>query len=307
VGHVLPDAPADPAVALYSPSGSQLAKVVGFVFARGDDEPHAVVLAMADPGWSDRLRRETDVVEQLRERLADHPALAAALPMRPLGRFEDGDDFALVVRPDPLAGRTGDLVAPDREAAWRWLRGFHAATAAATTTPLGADEAERGVTDAREAWGLLGGDAAERGARVAAGALAATGDAPLPTCAVHGDFWRGNVSHDAGALRVFDWEWGRLDGRPLLDLWTYELSDAEQESDRPREVLAARLGEALRRVSAELSERGLPPAFAAAGLPLAAAELLLRFRRATGSPGPAERSLLPLLEPIEDVLAVHGG
>jgi aminoglycoside phosphotransferase (APT) family kinase protein len=226
--------------------------------------------------------------------------------MRPLGRFDTGDDFAVVVRPDPLAGRTGDLVAPDRDAAWRWLRGFQAATTTGTA-PLGADEAERGVADVREAWGLLGGDAAERGARAASRALAAAGDAPLPACAVHGDFWRGNVSHDAGALRVFDWEWGRLDGRPLLDLWTYELSDAEQESDRPREALAARLGEALRRVSAELSERGISPAFAAAGLPLAVAELLLRFRRATGSPGPAERSLLPLLEPIEDVLALQEG
>jgi hypothetical protein len=306
VAHVLPDAADDQALVLYSPSGSQLAKAVCFVFAPGRDVPDAVVLAMADPRWSDRLRRETELVEQLRERLAGHPSLADGLPSPPLGRFEPDGDFAVVVRPDPLAGRTGDVVAPDRELAWRWLREFQAATASGAS-PLTAAEVERGVADVREAWALLGPEAAERGARCAERALAAAAGAPLPGCAVHGDFWRGNVSHHDGALRVFDWEWGRLDGRPLFDLWTYELTDAELESGRPRDALTARLREAHDRVAAELAGRGLAPSLAATGLPLAAAELLLRFRRATGRPGPAERALLPLLEPIEDVLGLHAG
>ena len=87
VRHVLDAPPDDPAVVLYSPSGSQLAKAVCFVFAPGRDDPEAVVLAMADPRWSDRLRRETALVERLREQLAGDPAVAAALPAPPLGQL----------------------------------------------------------------------------------------------------------------------------------------------------------------------------------------------------------------------------
>jgi hypothetical protein len=288
----------DPRLVLFSPSGSQLAKAVCFAFGDGA-APDAVVLAMADPRWSERLRHETDLVEELRRRLAQAPAIAAALPLAPLGRLDEPGDYAVVVEPDPLAGSTGDLVTPDRERAWRWLRELHAATTARAAA-WRTEDVERALAGVREAWSLLPGGAAARVEPLARRALEAVAGEELPVCAVHGDFWRGNVSHDASSLRVFDWEWGRLEGSPAFDLWTYELSDAQLDGRRGAGV---RLDAARERVAAELAERGLPPALAAAWLPVTIAEMILRVRRATGRAGPGEPSLLALLEPIERVLA----
>jgi hypothetical protein len=282
---------------LFSPSGSQVAKAVCFVFAPGATAPEAVVIAMADPRWSDRLRHETGLVEELRSRLAHEPGVAGALPLPPLARVEPPGDLAVVVRADPLAAHTGDVVAPDRDRAWRWLRAFHAATTIRETAWTAGD-AEGAVRALRE----IRPDrspGAERALHDAAGAS-------VPVCAAHGDFWSGNVAHDERTLRVFDWEWGTLEGGPLLDLWTYELSDAQFESHRPPAELAVRLRAALARVETELAERGLDPRLAAAGLPATAAELVLRFRRATGRPGAAEPALRLLLDPIEQVLAERG-
>ncbi|HEX8121466.1 MAG TPA: hypothetical protein VF549_09400 [Solirubrobacteraceae bacterium] len=293
----------DMRIALFSPSGSPLAKAVCFVLEPGREEPAAVVLATADPRRSGRLRDETDVVERVRERLEGAPDVAAALPRAPLGRHEEDGDFAVVVAPDPLASRTGDVVEPDRERAWRWLSSFRAATTVRSER-WSADDTERVVKAVREAWSLLpeAGAAGERGAALAASRLASVDGADLPVCAVHGDFWRGNVAHDETTLRVFDWEWARLEGGPLFDLWTYELSDAQFECHRPRAELAERLRAARRRVERELENGGLAPQLAAAALPGAVAELILRPRRATGSPGAAEPGLLLLLGPVEDVL-----
>lgn len=49
---------------------------------------------------------------------------------------------------------------------------------------------------------------------------------PLPTAAVHGDYWMGNLLIDrAGELRgVIDWERGRRDGPCLLDLYKFPTS-----------------------------------------------------------------------------------
>lgn len=286
----------DARLVLFSPSGSQLAKAVCFVFAPGAAAPEAVVIAMADPRWSERLRHETELVEELRGRLAQEPAVAAALPLPPLARVEPPGDLAVVVRADPLAAHTGDVVAPDRDRAWRWLRAFHAATAVRDTawTAGDAEEVVRALREIREE----PSPEAERALHEAVGAS-------LPVCAAHGDFWAGNVAHDEHTLRVFDWEWGTLEGGPLLDLWTYELSDAQFESHRPPGELAERLHAALARVEAELAERGLDPRLASAGLPATAAELMLRFRRATGRPGAAEPALRLLLDPIERVLAAR--
>ncbi|HEV3001263.1 MAG TPA: hypothetical protein VGW75_11040 [Solirubrobacteraceae bacterium] len=304
IREVLGDDLPDPRIVLFSPSGSQLAKAVCFAFAPGREEPDAVVLAMADPRWSDRLRHETDLVEELRRRLARAPGAARALPLPPLGRLSPPGDFAVVARPDPLAGSTGDLVSPDRERAWRWLRELHAATTV-RSAPLGPGGVEAALGDVREAWSLLGDGAADRALALARPALEAVAEAPLPVGAVHGDFWRGNVSHDDASLRVFDWEWGRLEGWPAFDLWTYELSDAQLRTRLRPDAAVPSLREGLGRVRAELDARGLPAALAAAALAPAAAEMILRIRRATGRPGPGEPSLLALLEPIERVLAAE--
>ncbi len=288
----------DARLVLFSPSGSQLAKAVCFVFAAGASAPDAVVLAMADPRWSERLRHETDLVEDLRARLAGAPHVAHALPLEPLARLELGHDLAVVARADPLAARTGGVVAPDRERAWSWLRDFHAATTVRTTS-WSAHEAEEAAQALRAA-GVEPAPAVE-------GALRGPIGCPLPVCAVHGDFWSGNIAHDERSLRVFDWEWGALEGGPLLDLWSYELSDAQFESHRPPDALAERLRGSLERIRAELDRRGLDPRLAAAALPATLAELILRFPRATGRAGSAEPALRRLLAPIEQVLAEQRG
>ncbi|HEX8082718.1 MAG TPA: hypothetical protein VF529_00410 [Solirubrobacteraceae bacterium] len=296
--HVLGDRLRDAAVILFSPSGSELAKAVCFALEPGASEPAAVVLAMADPRWSARLDHETALVERLRAQVAGAPSVEAALPLPPLGRFEPAGDLAVVARPDPLATLTGDAVAPDRGRAWRWLREFHAATTVRERTWT-EEDAERTARAVSEAW-TTASPAAERAAHGAVGAT-------LPVCAVHGDFWRGNVAHDDRSLRVFDWEWGRPEGGPLFDVWTYEVSDAQFESHRPHDALVDRLTRALERVRGELAVRGLDPSLAAASLPGTVAELMNRFRRATGHPGAAEPGLVALMAPIDEVLALHGG
>ncbi len=50
---------------------------------------------------------------------------------------------------------------------------------------------------------------------------------PLPTAAVHGDYWMGNLLVDASGLRgVIDWERGRGSGPCLLDVYKFPTSYA---------------------------------------------------------------------------------
>src|SRR5205085_10117587 len=98
--------------------------------------------------------------------------------------------------------------------------------------------------------------------------------AELPACAVHGDFWRGNIAHTGEHMRVYDWEWAELTGRPLFDLWTYELAELRQSASEPgtdAELEAATVA-ALGRVEDDLRAWGLDPRFARASLAPALAE-----------------------------------
>jgi len=45
--------------------------------------------------------------------------------------------------------------------------------------------------------------------------------ASVPQVVEHGDFWAGNIAATSDQMRVYDWEWTVLDGRPFFDLWTY--------------------------------------------------------------------------------------
>jgi hypothetical protein len=124
----------------------------------------------------------------------------------------------------------------------------------------------------------------------ARGRLEALTGAGLPVSAVHGDFWRGNVAERDGAVRVFDWEWARMSGRPLFDVWAYELADLlerAQAGDDPGQLREA-ADDSAERVRAELAARGIAEDFAGAAALPALAVLGFRMRELTGHPGPAE-------------------
>jgi hypothetical protein len=124
---------------------------------------------------------------------------------------------------------------------------------------------------------------------------------PLPRCAVHGDFWRGNIACRAGEIRVYDWEWATLEGRPYFDLWTYELARLRHEPKGATEALHA-LEAAQRGVEDSLRSRDLDPRFAGALLAPVAAELTLRVRRVRGLAPPNEEHVELLLAAVERVL-----
>lgn len=264
------------ALGCVSDSGHELAKLLCFVFEAGASEPVVVAKGIPRPGEGERLVGETDMTRALRERL---PAgLAEALPPDPLWTGRVAGDDIVVERPDPLAAATGR---EDRAAALGWLRGFHEATAhdrwgtdadlAAADDMLGYAAAQAALSDAaalkarwRELWDEV------------------RSLAP-PRCAVHGDFWRGNVAVDGGRLRVYDWEWTSPSGHPLLDLWSYELGALRGRADSP-ETVADELAAACRRVEDELAARGLDRRLALALLAPVTAELGYRVRRVRGTP-----------------------
>jgi aminoglycoside phosphotransferase (APT) family kinase protein len=107
---------------------------------------------------------------------------------------------------------------------------------------------------------------------------------PIPRCAVHGDFWRGNVAFDGSQLRVHDWEWAQPEGSALFDPATWEfgaLHAAGHMSD-PEAVQAA-----VNRIADRFEKRGIPRRFGAAALAYAAAELAVRTEREFGRRGQA--------------------
>ena len=116
----------------------------------------------------------------------------------------------------------------------------------------------------------------------------------MPRCAVHGDFWRGNIAVDGTRLRVYDWEWAAPSGHPLLDLWSYELGELRGRAGTPGGDRAGSCRGAAARVEAELEARGLDRRLALALLLPVTAEVGYRVRRgarhAPGPRGPAPRA-----------------
>ncbi len=127
--------------------------------------------------------------------------------------------------------------------------------------------------------------------------------APLPRCAVHGDFWRGNVA----VAR-------RRPARLRLGVGVHERPPAVRPVDAtssPRSAgaasrrtsLVARLEAACRRVEAELGVRGLDPRLARVLLMPVAAELGYRVRRVRGTPPDHEDRARALLLAADRLLA----
>jgi hypothetical protein len=300
LGRALPDA----RLAAFSPTGATRTKVTFFVFEAGADEPTVVVKAMPEPRLADRLLHECEVVERVRERLSVVPDVQAALPLPPLGATWRGADYLVVQDVDPLAAYTGR--AP-RTVALDWLQRFQAATAEGEE-PWGQQDDAAELAALEFGWRTGRPETAEPVAARVQGLLGELHGARVRRCAVHGDYWRGNLAGDRTRLRVYDWEWTRPLGPPFRDVWTYELGELREHAvEVSTDELDEAIQRALERVEQRLEERGLDRRFALATLAPAIAELSFRVRRMTGFPGGNEPGAVLVMESVEALLGLPRG
>jgi hypothetical protein len=225
--------------------------------------------------------------------------VADALPLRPLdiGRLRGRD--AVVEPVDELARHTG---AEDRSASMRWLAAFHRATEEGRE-PWDQEDVRAGRELVADAWARAGRDTGPQVTAETVRLGEKLRGSPTPRCAMHGDFWSGNIAYSAGAMRVYDWEWGRRRAGPFFDLWTYELAELRNLAGRRPHEVEPTLRSALRRVSDALAARGLNPAFARATLAPAIAEMGFRIRRLTGEAGGNEAGSVAVMVAVERLLA----
>jgi hypothetical protein len=287
----------NPRVAFYGTGGTH-PKLHCFVFEGRAAEPLVVVKVMALPAESGHLERETANVELARERLDEAGDVAAALPVKPLWAGQCQGDFVVVEPVDPLAIHTGKA---ERDTAMRWLRGFAEGTTEGER-PWSEADCDELVAMVAAAWERGGsprvGDLLER-VRELGAVLRAV---PVSRCAVHGDFWRGNLAADGAAIRVYDWEWLQLDGQPFFDVWTFELGELRHAADRGEHDFAEPLAEGLQRVEAELERRGLDPRFALLTLAPTLGRLTFRVRSEMGYEGGNEEASARVMASAEELL-----
>lgn len=296
-GAALRRPPRRPRLALYSGTGETYLKVTCFLFEEGATEPVLVIKMMPDERFAPRLHFETEIVEVLRAALAGEPELASTLPLTPLFAGEIAGDYLVAQPLDPLAA--GER--PDRETAVGWLRAFQVATGS-DPAPWGPDDDERELELVRDAWRRARPDRERTVAGRVAKLLLELRGASVMNCAVHGDFWLGNMTHRDGKLRIYDWEWTELKGRPFFDIWMYELGELRQRAERGETELEGPLTESLGRVRAELEQRGIDARFALGTLAPAIGLITFRERRATGLPGGGEESSRHLMRVAEELL-----
>ena len=293
----------EPRLALHSGTGETYLKVNCFLFERGAREPALVIKMMPDASFAPRLHFETEVVEVLRAALGEqHPEMTETLPLAPLFAGDVAGDYLVVQALDPLA----EGQRPSREQAAGWLRSFQAATASGSR-PWDAGDDRRELEPVADAWRRARPDREPSLSRRVAELLRELHGSDVPTCAVHGDFWLGNLACRDGRLRVYDWEWSELKGRPLFDIWMLELGDLRQRGDAGETGFASDLANALGRVQAELRERGVDERFALATLAPVLGLIAFRERRATGMPGGGEESSRKLMVAAEELLGIEAG
>lgn len=287
-------------LALYSPTGQSNTKAACFVFEGDAPEPGLVIKAMPEVRYAERLRHETEIVESFRSRLGSSSPAAAALPLPPLFAGAAAGDYVVVQPVDPLAGSTGRI--DDPATALAWLRSFQQDTVITTRAWDDADTA-RALDSVRYAWCRERPTTSAAAISKTEGLLRTLEGYPVRRCAVHGDFWRGNISQRDGRLRVYDWEWAEEQGTPFFDLWTSELGVLRTNTPQGEPELVQALREAVRRVSAELDAQGFNPSFALATLAPSLAHLAFRVRRTTGFPGGAESESVRLMTAVEALLS----
>ena len=285
-----------PRLCTFSPTGMALSKITCFVFERDEAAPSVVVKAMPERRHAERLRHETEFVECLRSRLSREPALV--LPLRPLWAGDLDGDYLVVQPVDPLAGATGR---GQRPAALRWLRGFQAETTE-RFEPWSADDTCLAGEHVRHAWSRARAQSEPAVSSRVAELLGALQGQAVPRCAVHGDFWRGNLAQGDDGLRVYDWEWSRPEGDPFVDLWTYELAELRHRAERENLDLPRALEAALERVRTQLRAQDIDARFALASAAPVLGRLAFRVRRATGLPGGGEDASAKLMAALEPLI-----
>jgi hypothetical protein len=200
---------------------------------------------------------------------------------------------------DPMARFTG---LPCGDAAWRWLRAFHAATEGAVTA-WDENDRQAALADVEFAWSRAHPERAERVADGVRSLLTEVDGIEVPRCAMHGDFWRGNISFDGDHLRVYDWEWADHDQRPFRDIWAHELGELrDMSTSAPDDALSRRCEEAIGRVEQELGVRGLDRRFARATLAPVLGWLSFRFRIVTGHAGGNEAGAGRIMTVVDQLL-----
>lgn len=288
-----------PTLAVFSP-GATVAKTTCFVTERGSGEPVAVVKAMTHPRQWSRIRSETELIEAIRGRVAADPGLAGSLPAAPVGVERVGADTFLVEAFDPVMPSAGrDL----RAEALAWLGAFQRHTIVRRRVWSEAD-----VVAALDTLSEVGSTLDECGAiRAAVGSrLRALIGTSVPRCAVHGDFWRGNIAMQDGRLRVFDWEWGALEGDPFLDPWMYEIGPLRAPATESADGLRTAMRRAVENVKSALRALDVDPAFAAPMGAVVVSEIASRVRRAIGVPSPWEATAQPFLSTLAVLLHEDG-
>jgi hypothetical protein len=286
-------------LALYSAAGQSLSKAACFVFEERADRPSIVVKAMPDARYSARLTHEAEIIEAFRSGLGSGSPAAEALPLQPLFAGTAAGDYVVVQPVDPLAAGTGSL--SDPAVALDWLREFQSGTTT-TVRPWDDVDTEAATDHVRYAWERARLAAAPEVVSRVRRLLRAVEGQPVRRCGVHGDFWRDNIAHRGGRLRVFDWEWAQPEGPPFFDLWTTELGLLRRQAEEGRPGLLGSLREALARIGAEHERQGLDPRFARATLAPSLGQLVFRVRRATGVPGGAEAESVELMVAAEALL-----
>jgi len=281
LGHTL----REPRLAIFRASNSRWVKAIAFVWHDGNAQPSLVVKVMPYQLDVCHLRHETEVVALLREHLAGTP-LAGTLPLAPLFVDDRAGDYAVVEPVDALGGHQS---AADRGRALGWLRELHAATASPRPWESQDDEAILATT--RRTWSESSLGGASQLCHHVGAQLGALRGADVPVVAEHRDFWAGNISMAADELRVFDWEWTRLEGRPFFDLWTYDIAEIRGCETNGLAADLRMLRSSLRRVEDELVLRGIDPAFARLTLPSVVGEITFRGDWATGDTFDKRRSV----------------
>ncbi|GJG88011.1 hypothetical protein tb265_31920 [Gemmatimonadetes bacterium T265] len=191
-------------------------RVVGMLILPRGRRPAAVVKLGRTPDARRRMARGADVLDVLRAAgfTADRRAPA------PLGRLRDADGELVAAAEVALPGRWLDTALRARtlvaytEAATDWL----IALALATRGPARDDTWARSFAPVFRRFARACGAVVDRVLLDEAAALLASVP-PTPTVLAHGDFRPWNVYVGPGRrLAAFDWDGGRADGLPLLDL-----------------------------------------------------------------------------------------